>query len=154
MWSGCAGRLSVERNGMILFLKNSLENYGLYTNNEEVEKYVIKCAKNTIKHGISYTGNDVTWSILTVSSELRLATAGAGCRWNRSVLVFGSFLSLSIFSLSKHHTNPVLRENFGIFFSWASKLGWRLHTRTRWENLDLLFLPPYAISMFEFGLKL
>ena len=141
MWSGCAGRLSAERNGIIFFLKIPSKLW-LYKNNQEVEKYVIKCAKNTIKHGISYTGNDVIWSDLTISSELQACHGWCWLQVKSQCLGFGSLLSLSIFSLSKHHTDPVLHENFGIFFSWASELGWRLHTRTQWESLDLLLLPP------------
>ena len=102
LWSVCVRTLNVIRvrwppfcwakQSQFVF-KKFRSKLWLYKNNQEVEKYVIKCAKNTIKHGISYTGNDVIWSILTVSSELRLATAGAGCRWNRSVLVLEIFLA-------------------------------------------------------------
>ena len=71
--------ISVERNVINLFLKNSPQNYDFVRIIKKLEKYVIKIAKNTIKHGVSYTGNDVIWSILTVSSELRLAMADAAC---------------------------------------------------------------------------
>ena len=143
MWFGCADRLFVERNGIILFLKKSPQNYDFIR--------IINKLKNMLSSAQKY---NKTWNFLHwywrhmeyFNCQL-WAQACHGWCWlqvKSQCLGFGSFLSLSIFSLSKHHTNPVLRENFGIFFSWTAKLGWRLHTRIRWENLDLLSLPPYS----------
>ena len=123
MWSECAGCLSVERNVINLFLKNSPQNYDFVRIIKKLEKYVIKFAKNTIKHGVSYTGNDVIWSILTVSSELRLAMAGAACRWNRSVLVLEVFLA---YQCSAFPSITVYVRIPEFYFSWTAKLGFIL----------------------------
>ena len=90
MWSGCAGRLSAERNGIILFLKKSPHNYDFIRRIKKV-KNMLSSAQKILE--FLNTGNDVISSILTVSCELRLATADVGCRWNRSVLVLEVFLA-------------------------------------------------------------